>query len=324
MTRDGEPVPVDVAVRGWVQRRTPRPRRRGGGRLPIQRLLLFDTETLTGRVRCVDEGLFYADDLPLTDPDGYARLQSYAATRWASTPGRRRRLRLLSRGEFVEQVFYRAAYKARATVVGFNLPFDLTRIAAHAGTARTPRKNRTAEVTTDWSNAFTLSLWRHDGQHNRYRPAIRIRHVNRHFSFIAFTSAVDRDVADCIPDADPTGEPDEQYVFPGHFLDLRTMAFALTNTSHSLASAAEAFDCTLRKSDGGEHGLITNTYIDYCRNDVAVTSELAENLLLRYDTHPIDLHALPGDGPHRRPAAHALCSAWAYRQPAGRRRSCRW
>ncbi len=192
MTERREPVPVDVAVRGWVQRRTPSPRRRSGGRLPIQRLLVFDTETLTGpaqpltfgawrychrdtagRVRCLDEGLFYADDLPVTDPDGHARLQAYARTRLAATPGRRRPLRLLSRSEFVEQVFYRAAYKARATVVGFNLPFDLSRIAAHAGTARTARRNRAPEATTD-SNAFTLSLWRHDGAHHRYRPAIRV------------------------------------------------------------------------------------------------------------------------------------------------------
>jgi hypothetical protein len=44
---------------------------------------------------------------------------------------------------------------------------------------------------------------------------------------------------DQIPDGSPDGQPDPAYVFPGHFLDLRTLAFALTNKSYSLERACK-------------------------------------------------------------------------------------
>jgi hypothetical protein len=288
---------VPVAVRGWIDLPAPtRPRRTAA---IGDRFLVFDCESnttpdqaltfggwrycirdKTGALRCIDEGLFHADDLPVRDPAGFITLQVYAQTARADLDtGRPRALRLLSRTEFVEQVFYRAAYRARATVVGFNLPFDLSRIALWT-------YNRRGE-----HQGFSLSLWQHDGTHNRYRPLVRVRHMTRHFSFISFSKPVARDEVDKIPDADRDGMPEDDYVFPGHFLDLRTLGFALTNIGYSLDSAAKAFGCQRRKTKVDSHGTITPSYIDYCRDDVAVTAELAERMLTRYQQHPIDLPA---------------------------------
>ena len=46
------------------------------------------------------------------------------------------RLPIYSRERFVEDVFYPEVYREGTLCVGFNLPFDLTRIALHAGVGR--------------------------------------------------------------------------------------------------------------------------------------------------------------------------------------------
>ena len=42
-----------------------------------------------------------------------------------------------------------------------------------------------------------------------------------------------------IPEGSTTGKKDEGYVFRGHFLDLRTLAFALTDKSYTLEKACD-------------------------------------------------------------------------------------
>ena len=49
------------------------------------------------------------------------------------------------------------------------------------------------------------------------------------------------DEVDRIPEHSVTGEPRKGYKFRGYFLDLRTLAFALTDISYSLEGACEAF-----------------------------------------------------------------------------------
>ena len=45
-------------------------------------------------------------------------------------------LELLTAAEFVEKISYGYGYELRATIVGFNLPFDLSRLAIRHGSAR--------------------------------------------------------------------------------------------------------------------------------------------------------------------------------------------
>jgi hypothetical protein len=70
---------------------------------------------------------------------------------------------------------------------------------------------------------------------------------------------------------------------------LRTLAFALTNRSHSLASACSAFDVKQGKQKVDEHGVITPAYIDYNRQEVRATGSLLEKLITAYRQHPIAL-----------------------------------
>jgi hypothetical protein len=79
-----------------------------------QHVLIFDTETTTdgtqallfgafqlcvwtdGRLKCIDEGLFYADELPTEDPEGFRTLHAYAEGK----------IRLSSRDEFARRIFF--------------------------------------------------------------------------------------------------------------------------------------------------------------------------------------------------------------------------
>ena len=110
-----------------------------------EHVLVLDTETTTdarqslnfgayrfcranakGNYQCIEEGLFYADDLDKPQIDILSR---YQQTAMAETTGKySKRLKLYSRSEFMEEVFLRAV-QSNAAIVAFNLPFDLSRLA---------------------------------------------------------------------------------------------------------------------------------------------------------------------------------------------------
>ena len=83
----------------------------------------------------MEEGLFYPDDL---SSDQLSILQDYVRTHRADTV-KRRPLKFLTLREFLKK-FFTASYKDRCLVVGFNLPFDLSRLAFDAGAARFSRR----------------------------------------------------------------------------------------------------------------------------------------------------------------------------------------
>lgn len=284
---------LPVAVRAY----TPAQKARSATKTRAWKLpslvLVFDTETTTDATQrllfgvwrvyqdgaLIDEGLFYGDDLGVEERH---ILQTYAQQKRAetSTPGP---LRLISRREFLSEVFWQVAYKGRGLVVGFNLPFDLSRLAISSGTAR----------GAFYGGGFSLALWdyKKNGlwQENRYRPRVVVKSIDSKRSLMGLTRRRSPDHDDLIPDASPDGRADPGYVFPGHFLDLRALTFALTNQSHSLASACRAVGVEHGKVAAEGHGVITEPYIDYARRDVLATYELLVKLLAEHHRHPIAL-----------------------------------
>jgi len=227
-----------------------------------------------------DEGIFYADDLDATDPEGFGVLTQYIKDH-LGVHGKP--LRLLSRSQFVEEVFYKAAYKARAQVVGFNLPFDISRIAVEVAEARGFNRG-----------GFSFILFRGaEGSgfaERRHRPRIIVKHRDSKGSFISFSKPMAPDLDDLIPEGSTDGKPTTTYSWPGRFLDLRTLAFALTGTSYSLERACADFGVPGKLEPGG-HGQITTKYVDYCRQDVTATRELRGALMDEFERHPIRLDA---------------------------------
>jgi hypothetical protein len=254
-------------------------------RIDATQQLTFGSYRFTVGRQCIEEGLFYADDLPSSDLES---LGKYAQAKSAETPGGR--LRLLTRSEFLDK-FFHYGYKGRCLIVGFNLPFDLSRIAWDFSDAR-----------GRFAGGFSLGLWSYTDRAgrvkpNHYRPRIGIKHIDSKRALKGFTSRKNPDAIDLIPDGSPNGQPEAGRIFRGHFLDLRTLAFALTDRGHSLKSACEAFDVEHGKYAASEHGVITDEYIDYNRRDVLATEELAIKLIKEYNKHPISLQATKAYSP---------------------------
>ena len=300
-----KPVPVQVAVRpypeGEEESDSPHAKKRRDPPTPTA-MMVLDAETRTdytqkltfGSYRfyeegdCLEEGLFHGDDLPERDQQ---ILNRYAARNAPDVvdqgdPG----LLLMGRREFVKK-FFRAAYKGRCLVVAFNFPFDISRIACDYYEARKRFKG-----------GFSLGLWSYfdpSGKElpSRYRPCISIKHIDSKRALKAFTGRRKTDKEDRIPEGSKSGRQDEEYVFHGHFLDLRTLAFALTDRGHTLESACEAFGVKHGKRHVDKHGVVTSKYIDYNRYDVRATRELAEKLLEEYGRHPIQLQVTKAYSP---------------------------
>jgi hypothetical protein len=263
------------------------------GRRPDS-MFVFDTETRTDAAQgllfgcyrfiqkgqSLEEGLFYADNI---SNDERTQLQNYVSGHNSKgTPGNNTKLLLLTRNEFLEK-FFRAVYKGRCLLVGFNLPFDLSRTASEATSARGRFKG-----------GFSLGLSSYvddngNSKRNQFRPRIGIKHIDSKRALKGFTARNNPDREDLIPEESADGKPEKGHTFRGHFLDLRTLAFALTDRGYSLESACEAFGVKSGKQKVTVHGIVTEEYIDYNRQDVAATAELAEKLLEEYDKHPIKL-----------------------------------
>jgi hypothetical protein len=232
--------------------------------------------------------LFHADDL---SPEELRILKAYVTRHGAETgSGGVRQLRLLTRDQFADRL-YAAAYKGRCLLVGFNLPFDLSRIACDFTKAR-----------RGFQGGFLLGLWSYVDEQgvlkpNHYRPRVCVKHIDSKRALKGFSSRNDPDEIDLVPEDSETGKPQLGYKFRGHFLDLRTLAFAMTDESYSLKTACKAFGVEHGKEAAAKHGVLSDEYITYNRRDVLASAELAYKLLEEYERHPISLQVTKAFSP---------------------------
>lgn len=282
------PIPMLIAVRGYAVpvreeddkadaktgtgKRKPLPR-------PSRETLIFDCETTSdhaqslrfGTYQCrkgdeVKNGIFYETDNPKAlSPKDLVVLQRYAA---------KHGLTLRTRQSFVEDVFYLYAYAYGALVVGFNLPFDISRLAISIGTAH----------ARDMRGGFTFKL-----SNVSYHPNVVIKHLNARASFIRFAATGQFDSR-----SELKKEIKKQHRV-GYFQDAKTLAAALLGKGHTLASLADTLETAHRKSKVDSHGgPLTPAYVAYAVNDTQVTWECYEKLAVMYEAH-----GLKDTPPHR-------------------------
>src|SRR6266496_5980914 len=260
-------------------------------------MFVFDTETRTARTQRLTfgsyrfivagqlgkEDLFCGDDLPAKDR---RILERHVATPSAVVPDEGAHdVFLLTCQQFARNLFHNT-YRGRCLLIAFNFPFDISRVARNFTNAR-----------GRFAGGFSLDLWSYLEGRNRFRPSICIKHIDSKRALKGFTRRKKPDEEDLIPEGSATGKSEEGYVFRGHFLDLRTLAFALTDKGYTLEKACEDFGVEHGKQPAARHGIVTDKYIHYNRRDVLATSELAVKLLEEYDKHPIDLQATKAYSP---------------------------
>jgi hypothetical protein len=246
--------PVDylpLAVRAYVPlAKSERQKRSRSSPGSSEWVLIFDTETTTDPAQRLRFGSFQlrrGDELEkhglFHDPAALTKRDQRVLTSFARSNG----LELLTAAEFVENVFFKFGYELRATIVGFNLPFDVSRLAIrHNSARRRPMRG-----------GFSFQL-----SENRWRPRVQVKHLSRRASMIRFTAPRRQRT--------PSGmrKHTRVPVRRGFFVDVKTIGAALTSRSDTLASLAEFLNVSSRKMVAEEHGgPLAPKYIAYAVND---------------------------------------------------------
>src|ERR1700719_422355 len=244
----------------------------------LEQALVFDTESritadqsltfgvyrfcklVDASYKVTEEGVFYADDLPAKE---HKVLQSYMRTAIPDVTSFPPRFPLHSRSEFMKKVFWPAIKRNGALVCGLNLPFDLARLAL------------------DWSRGekdqWSLTMSRYpDGTENLNYPRVLITPLDSKKAFISITK--------------PWKPEEWKEKGKAHFLDVRTLAWALFNKSFSLKKACIELKTEHQKTeDHDPTGEVTPEEIEYAREDGRCTVDVLNALKREFDKHPIDL-----------------------------------
>jgi hypothetical protein len=242
--------------------------------------LVFDTETtldptqkmtfgcfrryeLIGeRYSCIDEGLFHADALGRTD----RRILERYINDHQNVPATERfppqmKISLMSRSRFVSHFFWRAVRNGDL-MTGFNLPFDLSRLAVKFANAK----------KGGWSLVLASRKSKKTGEMEvePEKPRIVVTSLNSKTAFMKLGSIRNRD----------------EWPNESRFLDLRTLTWALRNRAYSLESACAAFGVP-GKLKHKPTGRVTPKEIRYCQEDVAASARLLNAARKEFDRHPI-------------------------------------
>ena len=224
-------------------------------------VLTFDTETTTDEFQNLIMGscgiwindklerfiIFHDDSL---DQNRLATIQKFCTNN---------NYEILPRARFVDEIFYPYVYKSRAICVGFNLPFDISKLQSYFTESRKMK------------NGFSFRF-----SENKQNPNIVIKHNSKTSSFIEFTKPFS-----------PKNEKRRDH-YKGCFVDLKTLTFVLTDKSYSLRQALIDFECKLEKETVSEHGKISEEYMQYNVQDTMSTHELYTKCLERYELYGLN------------------------------------
>ena len=220
------------------------------------RILVFDTETEIGLYQNLKFGYFEIFQHGILEYPGLFYDAITISQKEQSTLekfSQENNIKLYTLDEF-RRIFLTECFDLGTLCVGFNLFFDLTRIAIKTTNARIKKKD-----------SFSLLL-----SNNLHYPRLHLTHVSSTLSFIEW------------------GNSKNGSNFKGNFLDLRTLVHALTDKKHTLDSACKTFGTNFQKSFV-EHGKITIDYINYCINDVHSTHSLYLNAQKEFESYGLNI-----------------------------------
>jgi hypothetical protein len=195
---------------------------------------------------------------------------------------------------FIHKRFLPTAFKAGGLVVGFNLPFDLSRLGIRHAAARVSRPPRTPEEIATGAplkdpdrsmvGGFTFQLSPFDDQ-----PFLRIKHLNSRSAFFRFAKPAQQEAAQS-----QRRRGERPQFQRGNFLDVKTLAAALTSKSHRLKTLAEYLGVKHKGEFTDFARPIDSEFIDYAVNDVETTRQCFDELVRRYQRHRLGMTAPQG------------------------------
>lgn len=163
--------------------------------------------------------------------------------------------------EAFRKKFIEIGYRMNGAIIGFNLPFDISRIALSHGVARGALRG---------GFSFQFSPWKSE-------PRVRIKHLSAVAALIDFAKPFKQ--------LRGKGSRNRDVDVPhnrGCFIDVKTIAAALLSKRFKLATLAEFLKVTEKRETEEHGGPITSDYLDYARGDVQTTWECYEKLAKTY------------------------------------------
>ena len=277
--------PLCIALRAFVskapepeftQKKARRPRKARPSAGPSEYTLVFDTETTTDasqrlRFGCYQfrkggmlveagAGLFF-------DPNVLSAAEQELLAAFAKSRG----LKCMTKAAFIDDIFYGLAYDLRATILGFNLPFDLSRLAVRHNSARGKMRG-----------GFSFQL-----SEDKWKARVQVKHLTARAALIQFAadgSIATRKAIGKRKSIIPSGAVRSSILRPSRWRLYR---------SFTLASLADFLKTPTRKASTDEHGgPLTNAYLSYAVQDVQATWECFSILSGRFDAHRLDLTRL--------------------------------
>jgi hypothetical protein len=254
-----------IAIRGYTQKIDKGEEYQKTSSRPVplthDRVIVFDTETTSDCRQTLKIGYFkvyhagyFQHHGRFYDPSMLDEKETQIIKSCAENDG----IPLYEAAEFVDRVFYPEVFGRKALCIGFNLSFDISRLAIAAGQSR--KANR---------GGFTLTL-----SEKEYNPPIIIKQMGAAHSF-KFSTTVSNQ---------------RSWYFPGYFLDVQTLAEVLLKEEKlSLARVCEILNTPHKKLDGGEHGRVTAKYLEYNIQDVVCTYEAYTALIKELSRYGIAL-----------------------------------
>lgn len=157
---------------------------------PSEWALIFDTETTVDAAQKLRFGIYQVrkgqslfDAGIFINSEMLSELELERIRRFAKSNN----YQVISVEEFVENVFFGIGYDLAATIIGFNLPFDISRLAIYHGNSR----------GKSMKGGFSFQLSPH-----KYHPRIQVKHLSSSVALIRFTTRAGQ-----IPAEECDGDP---------------------------------------------------------------------------------------------------------------------
>ncbi|AKB21873.1 hypothetical protein MSWH1_1602 [Methanosarcina sp. WH1] len=254
-----------VAVRGYTQRLEKKGEYRSFRHydtpLRHNRVLVFDTETTIDQYQNFKIGYFQIYQDGVIQHEGLFHdptILNERENKILEAYSKNHNLNLYLLDEFIDNVFYPEVFELKTLCNGYNLAFDISRIAKRSGDSR--GRNR---------GGFTLTL-----SDDPFKPPVIIRKLGDSNSF-KFTT---------------TKQNKGESYFSGYFLDTQRLAEVLLQSNHiSLEKAGEKLNTPVQKMKGVEHGKVTEKYIEYLVKDVETTQAVYKALIKELDVYQIHI-----------------------------------
>ena len=262
---------MPIAVRAYT---APTRRRHNtvarGNDEPSEWALVFDCETTTDAAQRLRFGVYQVRKHETLSESGLfydSEVLSVSELELLKAYAERHGMKARPRAEFIERVFYVVGFDLRGTIAGFNLPFDLSRVAIDHSAARLSMRG---------GFSFKLSP-------SQYRPPVRVKNLSRRAALIDFAA----------PRGQPTprGSRNRGLDTPKHsgfFVDCSTLASALFSDGFSLDSLCKQLGTVTQKAPDARHGEpLSVKYLDYACTDVQATWECCCALRREYLSHGV-------------------------------------